>query len=242
MGAACDAELQAVETEARKISDLAAAARVDILIPDEKELKKLAEELKAFSGEQLRDAMKSRSGEAYEVLRERGEIVKRNNSNRFEIAKLSIAAAAIPEDGRKALADAIRSGRVDEALEPGVDEKTAADIAKFMRRCGIRCSPSGTAIECGEENGGLEVCLEICNKPVWINGNMKGKLEGTLQKIAELNPRIQLKNAERQIKRFNDEEERDFVSLQRNYLELIKERDELLRDFSEEEKRSVRVD
>lgn len=242
LGAECDAELQSVGREADALAAGASRAGIEILVPQEGLLDEFGERLKEFPPERMRDSLRTRSGEAYGVLSQRGEIVKRNHGNRFEIAKLSIAAARIPVEERKKLAEAIRAGRIDEELELGIDEKGSADIAKFMSRCSIACKASGSSLEPAGEGDIQEVRIEICNKPVWISGQAKGRLEGTLQKIAQLNPRIQLKNAERQIKVFNDEEEKDFVSLQRNYLELIKERDELLREYSDEENLSVKID
>ena len=54
--------------------------------------------------------------------------------------------------------------------------------------------------------------------------------------MVQVNSLIQLRNAERQIKVFDSREEDEFSALQRQYLELLKEQDELLREYNEEEK------
>jgi len=79
------------------------------------------------------------------------------------------------------------------------------------------------------------------SRNVWVSREIKEKLDSNMKRIEEINPEIQLRNAQRHIKVFNEEEEKLFASLQEEYLKLLKEQDELLSDFNEEEKLSVKA-
>jgi len=244
LGANCDAELQTLAAEAAKISATLKSAGVELAVPNDKQLGEYGKELEGFAPEQLKEAMKTRSGEAYEALSKRGEIVKRNQDNRLEIAKLSIALSRLLPKERDPLMNAIRLGTLENKVElKSPDDQHRKAITRFMRRCGIACRLSGNLIIPAEEEEDLEreVKLTVSNRTVWVSEGVKAQLEENMQKISNINPRIQLKNAERQVKLFSDAEERDFASLQRQYLELIKERDELLRPFMEEENLSVKT-
>jgi uncharacterized membrane protein YgaE (UPF0421/DUF939 family) len=114
-------------------------------------------------------------------------------------------------------------------------------LARFLRRCGIVCRAEGKDIRPAEEPDELEIRMEISNRLVWVSEAAKWQLEENLKRINDLNSHIQLKNAERQIKRFSDAEEEQFADLQRRYLELLKQQDELLREFNEEERLAVKA-
>ncbi len=47
----------------------------------------------------------------------------------------------------------------------------------------------------------------------------------------EMSKKIQLWNAQRQIKKFTEKEEQDFELLQKEYLEILKEKDSILEKF-----------
>ena len=198
--------------------------------------------LEKFSPEQIRDSLKIKNGLPYETLWQRGIIVKRNHENRSEIAKLAIAIAKMHADEREGLSSAIRLGEIDGKIElKSVDENTRNTIVKFLRRCGIGCEVSGNDIVKSETSENKEVRMELQSKPVWVNLVVMRQLETNLKRLNQVNAIIQLKNAERQIKLFTEDEEKNFVTLQREYLELLKEQDELLKEFNEEENSSIKL-
>jgi hypothetical protein len=59
--------------------------------------------------------------------------------------------------------------------------------------------------------------------------------------MQQVNVKIQLKNAERQIRQFGEAEEKEFDELQKKYLELIKQKDEILKNYEEESNLSVKI-
>ena len=52
-----------------------------------------------------------------------------------------------------------------------------------------------------------------------------------MKRTQQVSMKVQLRNAERQVLTFDEAQEKDFEALQHEYLNLLKEQDELLRDF-----------
>lgn len=241
-GSDCDKELEAVRSGAAELLGKARAANIEMTYPNQKKLEELAKALEGFPPAEIKESIKSRSGRPYEVLQERGAMVKSNQENRFEIAKLWLLAARMKPEERKALLDAVASGSLESTVMiESLDEASVKRLARFMQRCGIACDASGKSLESADEPPEKEVRMEVSNRNVWVSETVVPQLKDNLMKIQSLNSKIQLKNAERQIKNFNDEEEQDFASLQRQYLNLLKEQDELLRESKDEENIAVKL-
>ncbi|MBD3209989.1 hypothetical protein GF318_01255 [Candidatus Micrarchaeota archaeon] len=231
-------ELQGYLQELKKNAE---ETGVKVLVPNKDELDRLSERLGSFSPEELRSAVSTRSGEAYEVLAERGEIIKENFKNRLEIAKLSVVTSMLSDEEKGGIEKVVRSGSLKQPIKVSTLEKEAREkLARFMRRCGIECSAKEDEILPG--NGGFlkEIRLEMPDRTVWVSEEAKEQLDEILSKIKDINSKIQLKNAERYVKNFTEEEEKAFEMLQSEYLELLKKKDELLQSFNEEEKLLVR--
>jgi hypothetical protein len=241
LGVDCGAELRSITANADEIAAKAKAAKVDIILPNEKRLQELGSALSAFSPQQLKEALLNRSGQAYELLQQRGIIVKQNHENRSEVAKLSMALARMPSHDRSIAAAMVRSGALKGTVQlTFTGEPLVRDIARYLRRCGMGCTASGRNIMAEKDAPHDEVRMEMSNRNVWVTQSVKAQLEENLRRIHALTAGIQLKNAERQIKHFSEQEETEFVTLQRKYLDLLKQQDELLKEFNEEENLPVK--
>ncbi|MFZ5500699.1 MAG: hypothetical protein ACOY58_02145, partial [Candidatus Micrarchaeota archaeon] len=236
-----DKDIARIASSAAELSDKAKASGVEIVLPGQRRLDELAKALDDFSPEEMREGLKVRDGMAFQTLKDRGMIVKRNFENRFEIAKLAILTARMGADERKALSEILASGALASPLDiTTLTESDRKRLARIMRRCGIECVAGGKGLEpaLGKDSE-KESRLHISNRPVWVGQLSKPKLEANLKTMESLNARIQLKNAERQLRAFTEQEETDFAELQKQYLDLLKEQDELLKDYNEEENLSV---
>lgn len=239
-GSESEKELAAVVAGAAELAGKTRAAGIEIVYPNQAKLDELAKVLEGFSPAEIKESIKARSGRPYEVLQERGTMVKSNQENRFEIAKVWLLAVRMKPEERKLLLGIMASGDITSAMQmESIDEAAVKKLARFMQRCGIECTASGKSLTPANEAPEKEVRMEISNRNVWVSETVVPQLKDNLMKIQSLNSRIQLKNAERQIKSFNEEEEQDFASLQRQYLDLLKEQDELLRESKDEENIAV---
>lgn len=242
LGAKPDVELRRVTAHAEELSDKAKSAGVRLIYPNQTKLDEYAEALEAFPVDAIREGMKIRDGRAYQTLKERGMIVKGNFENRSEIAKLLILIAGMPRDEKAALEAVVAAGAIEAPINlASMDEQAGKRLARFMRRCGISCIVSGQTLAPAPDDGvEKEARVELPNRWVWVSEGSKALLEENLRKMQSLNAKIQLKNAERQIKVFSEEEEGVFATLQREYLGLLKEQDELLKEFNEEDALSAK--
>ncbi|MFH1785704.1 MAG: hypothetical protein ABH842_04715 [Candidatus Micrarchaeota archaeon] len=233
-------ELKSVEANWAKLMAKAKSCNIELIYPHQRKLDALAKVLSGFTKEEIKDSIKTKEGKAYDILQERGVIVKTNYENRFEIAKLCLIAAKMNTEERKAVLDVIAAGCLAKPLKvESITETDKKKLVQIMKRCGLGLAdfekdymPTQTV-----EN---EVKVEISNRTVWINPKALIEIQENLKRISEINAKIQLKNAERQIRIFGDEEEGHFSTLQKDYLGLLKQQDELLKEYWEEEKISVK--
>jgi len=234
----CEERLQAVQRQVDSLSERISRAGVRIAVPDEIAILRLNDSLAGRPAKELAEAMSKRAGDVYGILAVRGALIKRNFENRENIAKLAILMCGLQKDVREALADAVRKGALEQPIPILKGEDALGGrIAHVLGRLGM---PAVI------ENGSLvkspvspEVVVQIQSRKVWVTPEVNEKLSANIRKIQELSPKIHLKNAVRQIKEFDEAEEKDFVAIQNEYLGLLKEQDELLREFNEEGKISV---
>ncbi len=206
-----------------------------IVSPNQRKLDDLGRVLSGYSFEEIKGALKTRSGPAYDALIQRGAIVKANSGNRLEIAKLNMELSKLSQDDRSRLSDVIKLGAIFGPLHlPSADKDAKARIARFMRRCGIPCESSGKEIRPGSP-ADSETRMIVFNRTVWVDLETKRKLEENLSKTQQVSVKVQLRNAERQVLSFDEEQEKGFAALQKEYLDLLKEQDELLKEFNSEE-------
>lgn len=172
----------------------------------------------------------------YSLLCERGKIIKKNFSERLEVAKLSILIARLPLDARISLKRAVKKGGLGEkVLIEGMSPRVSLKLVRILNRVGISAGFSEGHIT-PEKNGAEEIPFSFKGRNIWVSKEEYERLSRNSEKLERISGRMQLKTAESQIKNFEGEEEQNFMVLQKEYLELIKERDSIVDDFFSEEK------
>jgi hypothetical protein len=137
------------------------------------------------------------------------------------------------------LYEAIRKGKLPAEIpltEDGVRKKL---LVKLLWRIGIYAYGTEEGItaqktDCRQETE-VPVLLQD-NKRVWIVEPKQEVFMEVEEKLKTVSTKIQLKNAERQVKVFNEKEEKEFGEIQNEYLRLLKSRDEILDEFYNEER------
>lgn len=232
--------LNSVNRQIDELSNNMERSGINIATPNECEIARLNESLSGNNAKEILHAMKSRSGEVYDILAKRGKLIKQNYENRENIAKLALLLAKLPKEVKAALTEAIRRGELDNAIPLlNTDPAVANKIAAVLSRVGINATvEEGSLVTTHEKQ---EVEVKLPNKRVWVSSKIQEELNVNLEKMRQISSKIQLKNAVRQIKEFSEDEEKEFASMQDAYLKLLKEQDNLLKDFLDEEKISVTV-
>lgn len=208
---------------------------VDIIQPFGRKIAEFNSELKQLPTDEIINAMKTKTGDTYRLLAERGEIIKSNYGNRANIAKISILVADLDGERKIRLFEALWRGGISEriSLTDWKNEK-ARMLAKLISRTGVKAGITDGHIS-GDAKGEGDVSLQLSNRKVWVSSSVSEQLTRNLERIKEINPKIQLKTAEKQIRILSDDEEEEFVSLQGEYLKLLKEQDALLKEYEDEE-------
>lgn len=202
-----------------------------LVLPNQRRLDDLGKVLSGYGAAEMKEAIRTRSGPAYEALTQRGMIVKANHENRLEIAKLNLEIYRLNDELRGKAFDVLRFGALFGPLQlPDAGPEATGRIARYLRRCGIPCTARGTDISPGAD-AEPEVRMLVGNKVVWVSQALRARLEENMQRTQQVSMKVQLRNAERQVLSFDDAQEKDFAALQQEYLNLLKEQDELLREF-----------
>ncbi len=219
----------------------ASTASMEIILPFESELQSIESSLREVPSDTIMSEAKAKSGNSYDLLVRRAKIIKTNNENRYDIAKLLIATSKLSKPNQDLVASTIRSGKIDQAIDL-TGEQNITDLGRYLCRCGINCTTSGSSLVLPEpEELPKEISVTLGNKKIWVGSNQSKQIEENMDKIRKLNPLIQMKNAERHVRSFNEVEEKEFVDIQHQYLSLLKEQDEFVKKFEEEDKLTIEV-
>ena len=238
-----DSEIKAIELNALAIENKVDELSVAIVTPNGKKLDELTAKLKALPTDQIKEAMKIRDGSVYHLLKERSDIIKANYENRLEISKISITCSMIGSGKRELIYEAIQNGTIINPIDMTTitDQSKVLLIVKAMNRCGIVCKLADGMIIIHENPEQTEKTADHSGNKIWISNDLKPKFDENSDLIRQLNVKIQLKNAESQIRQFGEIEQKEFDDLQMKYLELIKQKDEILKNYEEECNISVRM-
>lgn len=218
-------ELSSIEDELESLEKK--LKKFDLVLPDQNKLDELNKELSSLGKEELYELMESKQGEEYNLLKERGELLKQVFENREEIAGLNIMINDLSSKEKKQFLSILRdrSKFSEESFLKLKDEKKRKKLMKLFSRLGF--SVSGDYIDSEEKK------IYVCSKPIWVPVTMLKKIEDLNKNLTELSKKIQLLNAQKQIKVFSENEEKEFESVQTKYLSLLKEQDSILHDFGE---------
>ncbi len=167
-------------------------------------------------------AVESKSGAVFTAIKNRLQLMKKNLELKNELADTlifihSYEDAALKE---KALLS-IKSGKpLDMELDPA-DEKSKR-LADLLFRLGLYSTSA-------------QKKYVVLRDIIWLEGEEAKKMEQVLAELADLEPSLQWKNAQRQIKTFTEAEEKEFAEVQKKYLELLKIRDKLVEDYKKKD-------
>ena len=233
-------ELSLIGVQIAEITDKLITAGMRIAIPCEKQIEHFNSELKKYRDSEIFDALKSKKGNIYELLSVRGALLKQNFNNRVNIAKINILLSKFPVVVRTKLLDTLREGELAQDIQIDTDEKTRMLLARLFTRLGIQAfiNNGGLSSKAAEQVD-IEVPVPLGNRCVWVSQRIANNLVELNNKISEISTKIQLRNAEKQVKIFNETEEQEFAQLQGEYLSLLKNQDALLVDFYDEERELV---
>lgn len=197
-----------------------------LVVPNQKLIEEYSELISRLPKEEVHEAIRTRSGDIYSYLSERGKLMKRNIENKNEIGKLNILVLASGEKSGEAFRNAMYNGEPD-GEELSAPEENTGKIVRLLNRVGIRCRHSdGRLVKSSEDHNERRVVVN--NEYFWVPEETLDSFTENEKLLASVSVKLQVKNAELQAITFNDEQQREFQELQAKYMELLKNRREVI--------------
>ncbi len=195
------------------------------LIPEIKELSKLNNEIDSLPPFEIINALKERQGIIWEKIMKRRELWERVMFMLDEIAHFIALVKNFEDEDLEIVERILQNGRVNEPIET----EHADEIAKAIRMLGIPSKVENGTLKEGEEE--KKVLVIHNGKKYWMNETKAKEFGDLVRELESIGLKIQVKNAERQVKRLSEGEEKEFEDLQSKYLELLKKRDAILKEI-----------
>lgn len=218
-----DTELNSTEEKLKELEKKLCA--FTLVLPDQNKLDELNKKLSSFDKEKLYEAMRDKEGEVFELIKERGELLKEIYLRKEEIAKLNFLSNGLK--GKENISSLMKDKEnfSDSSLLKIKDKKMQKELLRLFKRIGFKVSKENLTIE--------EEKVPVGSKYVWVPVAMISKIKDLNKNLEELSRKIQYTNAQKQIKEFSDSEEKEFQSMQSKYLSLLKEQDKILTNFDD---------
>lgn len=213
-------KIKAIDEEISVNSNLLKSAGIDFYLLDFDRLIE-TEKISEHSPEEKAKAIDEKSGELFDLIKTRLQILRENYDHRNELAKaLTVISSLDSVEMRTEFLNSIKAKK-QMVIKHAEGEKVKRILTIFSRL--------GLHGPCEDKK------FIIQRDVVWLNGETAVKMDEILSGLKALEPQLQWKNAQRQIKNFSEEEENEFSDIQRKYLDLLNARDNLVESYKKEE-------
>lgn len=228
------AELRRITPVLARIADKFKCANFLVALFAESKIMESSEQLKKCGREDVKNAVMARTGPIYELMVSFNRLLKQNFESREDLAKLHIFINALPTEERETILESIRFGTILDPIALDCSKQMKSNLVRFLCRIGIPAYLEGEKLRKADANILNEVCVSTPSKKIWVPLEIAEKVKNNFETIQLFSARMQVINAERQLKTLTAEKEQEFIGLQQRYLVLLQERDELLKEFSKE--------
>lgn len=213
-------KVKTIDEEISLNSNILKSAGVDFYLLDFDRLIE-TEKISEYSSEEKAKAIDEKTGELFDLIRTRLQVLRENYDIRNELAKVLMVISSLDSVEMKTeFLNSIKSKK--QMLIKHAEGEKVKKILTLFSRLGLYGS-------CEDKK------FVIQRDVVWLNGETAEKMEEILSGLKAIEPQLQWKNAQRQIKDFTEEEENEFSEIQRKYLDLLNARDNLVESYKKEE-------
>ncbi len=199
---------------------------IQLIVPFQERIDAISQAVNKIPADEVDKAIKSKNGEIYAWLSERGKLIRRNIEARNEIAKLNLLMASASTDVKLCVAEALRKGEPGERKANLSDDK-GAKIVKLLNRSGVHCAFAEQKLLKGA-NGWNESRVLVNNEYFWVPSEKLNAFTENEKMLGEVSVKLQVKNAELQVITFNEAQQNEFKALQTQYMEFLRTRKELI--------------
>lgn len=225
-------ELGEAKAKLSALEERASASNVEIVIPCKSRLDQLEAEISQKEPKEIDEALKAKEGALFTLLSEKGAIIRSNVEHRLEIGKLAFLLPQFPQEQRSKLKEMVEAGKAEEMAIPNNENKSKMLVA-VLNRVGLGCRlEAGTLTPTQEE--WEEGKVQMNNEYIWLDKTKLPAFAQNEKSINEISTKLQVKNAERQVRDFGEEEMNEFNDLQNTYLTLLNMRKDLAQEYENE--------
>jgi len=176
----------------------------------------------AVSPEEKAKAVESKSGPLFESIKKRLLIMKKNLEIKEDLAKITLLVNAFENAAIKERVLSAIKGEKKVEINLDLSNERMKYLVDLLFRIGLYPTSA-------------QKKYVVSRNIIWLEGEEAKKMDEVLAELARLEPALQWKNAERQIKTFSEDEEKEFAEVQKKYLELLKIRDELVENYQKKD-------
>lgn len=236
-------ELSTVESKLSPITDKLSAADMITVVPKRKEITEFTEKINKYARGELDLAVKNKAGEAYELMKRRAVLVKDNYERREDIARMTIFLNTVPRKEGDCLQALIEEGAgadVDVSFLPREKQQEMVNLAaRLGRQCCVYAgsfSIDKKKADMAELKAPGEVRKTVLGgRQIWVPEAKLPEFEANEKNLAGLLAKIQAKGAEKQARKFSEEESAYFDKIQSDYLSALSKRAEFAKGMELDE-------
>ncbi len=231
-----DSALKEVEDQLTPLEMKILSSGITVLQLHKTQIEKFTEQIKSHTIQQLEEALTKKEGELYDTIMNRAQLLKENLNKKEELAELTILINTLPTEINNRIKtwveDDISEGQVDLS---GLPEEKRDKLLNLLNRLGIRCYIDGDRLVLGSPGEGSqaktwteEEVRYINDEKVWIPKDKVSDFDRIVKELDEVTRKIQAITAKKQVVPLTDEEKKEFTELQNRYIQLVKERDQII--------------
>lgn len=215
-------------------------SRVDMIsiVPNRVEIISLTNEIEQHSKEKLDEALKTKQGEVYELLKKRSTYTKSNFESREQIARITILLNSLPRKEAENLCTLIESHANEVIDVSSLDERRQKDLVDAMGRLGISAyvASAKLSLEKKTEETVVSWPQEVekrftdvggVMKSAWVLKEKENEWEQNEQKISTVSRRIQILITKSHADPLSDAQQVEFEALQKEYIGLKEAREKM---------------
>lgn len=222
-------EFLALTNHLSQIDSFFKSKKLFFVLPHQSIINSISGEIDKIDSTEFSKQILAKNGPAYELFVKRGNIVKKNFADRYEIAKILALSLKIDPILSAKITELLFSPDSNFVLDFSTSSNELSSILLLLKKIGVPFKVSD--LQSQEKLSSYEFFpLYVGYRNYYFTKQQIDRFNQIEKDIQSLMPSIQLKNAEAQIKKFTSEEQTAFEEIQGKYLQLIKEKEELLKN------------
>lgn len=219
-------ELVTVAAKLAPIEEKLSISDMITVMPNRKEIGEFNAKINQYSRVELDNAVKSKFGEPYELMKRRAMLVKNNYERRDDIARLTILLNSIPRKDAESLCALIEEGTGDDSDVSFLPKEKQQELVNLSSRLGRDCCVFAGSFSIDKKKADRSeikpvqvVPRTVGGKVAWVEASKAAEFDANEKALAGLLSKLQATGAEKQARQLSEEENTAFEKLQSEYLE-----------------------